>query len=812
MRTATAPLGPATRLGLPDLFRQGRFEQVLIATFGADLEFYERVLRRHFGNYRNQIVLADRRQLAGSVTALATTGALRHVNRSWLAGPLSVSSHRSAHAKLILLAGPEAGLLLVGSGNLNLSGYAGAGECFTPYQWSPDEEAALAAFTAVRAFTEGLVEHEHVDKVTADRLDVYWSAYDWWHEPPVTDGPVRHNLDSPLGVQFVEAVGHGPVEELVVVTPFHDPGCAALERLASELKPKELRVLVQPGHCSVDPDQLSRVVGRHNGEVHTITARDELSATYLHAKIVLAKTAGGAVCLTGSANCSIVALWSGHPEGNLELGNLAIGERDAFDHLLGSDTVAIAGPVDPAALELSIKETDDAPEVEDAPTALIDLRWKAPTLKARVAPPLDDESLVTIEISGRPATAVISLSPAETGWTALTAELTESEDIEAVDSVAVVSVRIGDAVAGVAVPYQVERLQEQDRRRVDVDRLRHAAHLELEDPDLEQALAALEEILVSDNVARWGRDSKPVVDGPEGPTISWDDIDWGAVRRHPRFSAYGSLSGLGATGSALAGYLEALSEVVRDLLEPKAGEGEPGPGSSPNDDEDEQEPDVSEGVEGGAGEEEELDEAVPDEPGRSQSPAARNRRVIRNFVRRNLAALEQPAFRDGAGPGIVIPNAIILNWVCWWVATKDEGLAHAELIDERLRLWDLLWGDVTEGGGYLEELDDEHQLLVLDRFSQQHFEAVTVASIADVWASVETASSEYRRLRQIVRRAVCHPCWQVTGAHLAEAAVLTNGRPTTLEAADEVDLAARLWDAACQAHSDLDVRTGTPPG
>jgi hypothetical protein len=136
-------------------------------------------------------------------------------------------------------------------------------------------------------------------------------------------------------------------------------------------------------------------------------------------------------------------------------------------------------------------------------------------------------------------------------------------------------------------------------------------------------------------------------------------------------------------------------------------------------------------------------------------PSSRNRRLVRNFVRRNLAVLEQPGFREGAGPGIVIPNAIILNWVCWWIATKDE--AHGpDLVDERLRLWALLWGQ-DDSEGYLEGLDDEHQALVLERFDAQRFEPVLAASLADVWSSIPTVNDPlYRRLRAIVRRAAPH--------------------------------------------------------
>jgi hypothetical protein len=262
---------------------------------------------------------------------------------------------------------------------------------------------------------------------------------------------------------------------------------------------------------------------------------------------------------------------------------------------------------------------------------------------------------------------------------------------------------------------------------------------------------------------------------------------------------------LGAPGSALADYLAALSQLVRELLDEEEGSDEGARRDAPTDPDDGDEgTDVASGVEGADPDENEEDDELDEEP-RRQSPAARNRRLVRNFVRRNLAVLEQPGFRDGAGPGIVIPNLIILNWVCWWIATKDEDHGP-ELVDERLRLWELLWGKDAEEG-YLATLDDEHQALVIERFDAQRFEAVITASVADVWASIPTVTeTNYRRLRAVIRRAVCSPCWQVTAAHVQAGAVLANKRPTTVDPLDAAEIAGRLWEAACEPHFEIELR------
>lgn len=798
---------PSARLGVPELFVRGGFEQVLILTYSADLEFYERALRRHFGGFRNQIVLADDRHLDRSIRAAAVSQSLRHLNRSWIAGP--IRARHSAHAKAVLLAGPEAGLLLVGSGNLNLLGYAGAGECFTPFRWNPEENEALAAFTSVRALTDGLAARGHVDDITVERLGVFWAAYDWWHAEPGADGPVRHNLDQALAQQFIDAIGGKRVQELTVVAPFHDTKCAALDRLASQLRPQRLRVLVQPGACSVDPKRLAAVLRKHGGEVHTIEAAGEHAAAYLHAKILIATTSDRSVALTGSANCSTVALWSDQPDANLELGVLAVGARGEFDHLLAPETVTVAGPVDPATLDLHLQEDED-PEAESGRAHVVDVQLRGRTLRGKIHADAVSAEDIVIEVNGTAVTGIMRVEPAGDGVWAFAIEIDDDDLLADVEGVAVLMVRIADAAVAAVVPYQLDKLREQDGRRLDAERLRHAAGLELEDPDLEQALAALEEILIGDNVSRWtrGRDVAPPSES-DGTSIAWDQIDWAAVRRNPRYAAYGGLQGGAAAGSALADYLAALGRLVRELLDPEGGDAEAPaaasgvPGTQEDDDEEPDESDLSSGVEGA--EPDDLDEEPPLDP-RRQSPAQRNRRLIRNFVRRNLTVLEQQGFRDGVGAGIVIPNVIILNWVCWWVATKDADV-EPQLIDERLRLWTLLWGAGTEPG-YLDTLDDELLPLVRERFEAQAFEAVTTASIADVWAGIPTVTDpEYRRLRAVVRRAVIHPSLRVSADVPQDAAVLANKRPTAVEPIDAYEIANRLWDAACASHGDHDVRT-----
>lgn len=465
----------------------------------------------------------------------------------------------------------------------------------------------------------------------------------------------------------------------------------------------------------------------------------------------------------------MVALWTPHPAANVEVGNLIAGERGAFDVLFDPSVISISRPTAPASLSVRLQSRLDPDHVEEQPRLpeFHGLTWRPPTLSGDVSAVVEHED-VSLSLGGRPMRCDVSVSATADGWTSISAVIDDAADQTAIDEVAVITVHV-EAVGEVsAVPYQPHRLKEQDRRRVDVERLRQAAGLEIDDPDLLQALAALEGILIGDNVAKWTKASPDadVVD-EDGVSVQWDDIDWEAVRRSGRHHAYGGLGALGAPGSELAAYLEALAKATKELIDPPPPSSAPTVSASGEDDDDDPESDAEAGVEG-------VDpDDIDDEPetAKRQSMAARNRRLLRNFIRRNVKALEHPSFRDGAGPGVVVLNLVILNWLCWWVATSDAD-HPGELIEERLRLWHVMWGEADEPG-YLDSLPDELKSLAIDTFEDQRFGAVMLASVIDAWSWIgQRTESTYRRLRQILRSAVLQPCWQVDARDITTAAVL----------------------------------------
>lgn len=643
--------------------------------------------------------------------------------------------------------------------------------------------------------TRGL-EHEdrYLQTLKAEGMHVVEIAPDEAHP-----SPVRHNLDVPLGDQYISEIGNESVAELIVMAPFYDRKVAALHELRVRLKPELTTVIVQERLTSIDAKRLADELSG-GGRAEVRAAVGPTQSTRLHAKIFIARTDTRDVCMTGSANCSTVALFDQQPAANIEMANLHVGPPRSFDGLLAG--VTLGPPADPATLHIAFDNSKD--RSPGSRWHLQEVRLDPPLLGGFVTPPIPEAATVSLIIGGQPfadVDVVITRVESRSRFDAvLPAEIVEliRQVASVVLSVAMPSGEVEES--SVSVPYQVSALEALDARRIDTERLRGAAAMELDDPELARMLAELEQLLVVDGRSAWrmARSDAPPDADSEGDHFPWQDIDWALVRRHPRYQGYATLRGLlDGNASDLAVYLAALSATLRELMTPDADRPQyPGTGG------DDADPDADGGGPAASEDEEGFDEDEEKTERRRQSVQARNLRLVRNYVRRNLVALESSEFRSGVGPGVVIPNAIILDRLCWWVASQDEDTA-GELIDERLRLWHCIWGGGDGAtSGYLDQLAEEEQLATLELFAAQQTEAVLLASIYDVYQSVDYEDKEFTRLQHIVRGLVCHSCWQAGPDVIAAAADFVTARsPHAADHMEALDIVDVIYDAGTHPNS-----------
>ena len=756
------------RLELPTTLA-GDYTALVIGTFGADLAFAEAQLFRQLSRTTvNRVVLADARQLAAY---LARTSDVRRLNRSYIAGP--VRSPHAHHPKYVMLVGPEAGLLHVGSGNLSISGYASAGECFSTYLWAPGAPASVDAFAAVRHLIAGQTARGWLDHVTNERLADIFAACPWIPEQPARGGPVVHNLDVSLIDQLVDQIDGRAVGELVAAAPFHDRSADAIDALLTRLRPATVTLLVQDGITRLDRRSLKMVIARHAIKFNLCetTAPSPYPATFLHAKFLLARTDTGDVLLQGSANLSAIALCKAGQDANVEIANLLEGEAGSFNSLLDAvDVRPIAGGLDAfsADTDWSNDESDDA-LLAAAPRSVC---WAAPRLTG-VLPDVGAQQL-EVRVAGR------EVEPEHRTWT-VTAEGREfaldfaNAESERVDHAPYIELVTEDGSVWTVYPYHLYALMRLTSAGHRVELLQEVGDLDLRDKELEELLAELDRVLIVDGRSLWrlAHPQEVVDDAPdESAKLQYEEIDWARVGELPQLKQYESAAHrallapteLGVVLQALTGRFRADVLEGLGLLELEVTEGDD-LAKRP----DAEDPDDADDASGDEDASDDQDEDGDDaQLPRRLTARSRVRRVWRNFVRRFTKGLADETFVTSVGSHVIIPSFIVFNHLCRRLRVVD--LVDADFLTEsQIKLWAFMWGD-GRSDGYLARLPDAERAMATTLLAEHDDLAVTLAALDDAWWHVYDDGDDPRQLRSAWRAFLSNPHWEPTENALNDAA------------------------------------------
>lgn len=662
------------RLRIPDLFA-GDFEHCIICTYSTHLEFFEQDLLRQLRNVRNRIVLADSTRLADAFADSAAGATfLRHVNVNYLAAP--IRSPGTAHAKFVLLGGPESGLLLVGSGNLTYDGYTSQGELFCCYRHTTGQPQHLPAFTAIHDFVEGLVHRNYLDPIAIDHVQHAWDGMPWLYGPAANKmTPVRHNLEVTLLEQFADEIGAAAVHELTVHAPFFDPKCEALAAVIKRLRPRSFRLLVQDGQTSIDPHALQGLLSSISATYRIEAISAPYDGTYIHAKLLLARLSDRTVILQGSPNLSRAALCLHDPSGNLEVANLISAPVDADRDILGGLKLRPIRNLN----QVKLSHRPIVPEAVDA-IRLVQATLGNAILRIQASVALPPPESIVILVAGE----AMEVKPTLVAPDTVEVCLDPAQEI-ALAHVFPIALRL--TIAGKVIdtrpifPYRLEALESLLSERRDPELLRRAGGLDLPDEDLMALLDELDAALLIDTESLWRVVKRVVPDAVvDGPSMSWEDIDWERVRMHPRIAQYRAAGSRSDATSAtdLQVILTAITDHFRGLDDRLARDVDPRhvilvSDSTPTESE------------------EELVALQKAREKQHRSQASRNRSAWRRFVSRFLKGLEDRRLQEVLGPVGVTANAVIFNHLLALLIARD--VIDAEFgIGSQVRLWRWLWG------------------------------------------------------------------------------------------------------------------------
>lgn len=726
---------PQAELRLPELLR-GPWDHAVLLSYGIDLPFFERALARQLPpTCRNRILLGDERTYLASCDAYARGGLVRSANRTYIAEPILRRSH--SHAKVILLASPTAGRLLIGSGNISRQGFASGGELFTRYDYGQAGDDTLAEFVAVRTLLERLRDDGLLTAPAAWHIDRLLEETGWLYGVVVGAAPrLRHNLDRSFADQLEAAIGGRRVEELVVMAPFFDEELVALRTLISRLHPGRTTVLVQQGRTSIDPDALERVRTTSSGSLSVRPVERLPHRPWIHAKLILARTTSGDVCLQGSANISVAALSTG-TEANLEVVNLLSSHRGAFDAVLGDLNIGEAVE-DLALLELGYRSSDIDDPLTEAGWQLTAAEWLDEVLEVRFRGELPSLDGATVESAGN--TLAMEVIRLNTG--SFTAHLYYSHGGRAAG---ITPIRLNLADGGVSNGiFPADRGALSDALELGVDsgeKLARIGDIGLDDDELEQLLQELEATLVLDRRSVWQLAGRPLPpdddDQPDEPHINYADIDYEMLRSHPKMQQYLRSGGIGQPRSRLQIVLNAITAAFADLSAADAAAAIADAANA------HQQGDAASGTT-----EQDEDE---ERPRRRWAVRTRFNVLFRNFVRRFLRGLGSQPFQELAGPAVLVRNYVVFLHLLSCLAER-EWIDQSFVIDRIGRTLALFWGD-SATPGYIARLEPDERDELLKVIRELHSDARLIATLYN--SSLETSVTELRDLRVHLRDAWC---------------------------------------------------------
>lgn len=519
---------------------EGEWQHAFVLTFGADLHYFERVVARRLGEgCRNRVVLMDALQLEHASEQYARTAKPSGMNRRYLVEGML---HRHAmHAKLVLVANEERGRLLVGSGNLGLSGYAGGGELFVRFDAEADaDNVAFAPFSAALHVLDSLVRHGMAGPMVARRIQHMREHCEWLSFVGDDHGPLRCSLDTDLIESLVQAVGGEVVRELWMHAPFHDADCETVDTLVRRLMPESATLLIQDHLTSLSPDALARVAAAHDMHVRPVSASDAVAPEgnpYLHAKFVIARTDSADVVLMGSANLSRVAMLHSGASANVELAVTQRLDAGAAKAILGG--LDLEAPVtDPSKITAAQLPAGDEPDPFRIRVRRAELVGNELFVQLAKAWDSDGSAVVhigAISVEVASAAQVTNIAfplPAEAVARLLDGDPVQVEDAGRANSIS--------APFFPALRDRLDSVLEGTTTAMSLDSMSRFEYAH--EGELVQLLDGLLGSLVlerSDVVGGAGVRQKRSAEDTPSPAISYDDIDLDLVRRDPRIRRYG---------------------------------------------------------------------------------------------------------------------------------------------------------------------------------------------------------------------------------------------------------------------------------
>jgi hypothetical protein len=356
---------------LLNFLQNAQATHAVFGTYAFDPGFYETFVLRHLSaqGCTSQLVLIDQECLTGTLEGGGF--APRFMGTHYLAQGISVPG--AFHPKFLLLVSQDGGELLIGSSNLTVPGYTHNDELLVQLSYRPDEPLYMALFQQCWRYVQSCLALQRSSEVVLSHCRQVSQDCPWL-VGTAAPAPDTWLLSQPgasfsIARQLAGVLGDEPIRQVIVMAPYFDAELNALARLAKTFPRAEIRVVVQPKRCTVNPGRVPALPRNVRFFDLEDLGRGEEGARFFHAKGILLESRRQSYCLMGSANISFAALYAPPGEGNAELCLLVRHqEPDHFRSVLGiTAELGRLEPIDMAAARTAFVPPKTLPATEPAP-------------------------------------------------------------------------------------------------------------------------------------------------------------------------------------------------------------------------------------------------------------------------------------------------------------------------------------------------------------------------------------------------------------------------------------------------------------
>lgn len=347
---------------LYERFADKDFHTSVVTTFGIDFDAYESIVlsRLRGAGCRNNIVITDSRMLSHALGGASLLP--RQAGRLYTVA--GVGAAGVFHPKVFLQFGRRRARLIVGSANLTATGLAGNLELVGMIECDDTSSGEQRLIAQAWAYVSRMIDTEQ--QALSGQAEWMRARTRWLASATPATGLVRLadqtfaallTSDDPVGIgrRFAGLVD-APVERLIVISPYWDLDLAALSFLTAQLSPKSVSILIDPDDAVFPKHALGKVPGA----VQLYDRGDFRKGRFIHAKVIIAQTAGADHVLFGSANCTEAALGLLHTPGtNAEVCLYRrLPPASTLESLGLTDVLTDERAIDPATLPDTVLDED----------------------------------------------------------------------------------------------------------------------------------------------------------------------------------------------------------------------------------------------------------------------------------------------------------------------------------------------------------------------------------------------------------------------------------------------------------------------